>query len=196
MLVETSVATPDAYWLIPDRGERKAVFGRYWQALVDPVLSGRVDGWFVDVTDPVDAVAVWQDHTPSQTAQSNVDDELLNAAYGRHADRFRLREAVLAHHRPSQPHRGLVWMGVRPDRQRQGLGSALLRHALRSMDTDSDGAATYLVAVCSPAREFFMRHGYQLHQPAPLFLPDSGPALWPLWRDPMPADHRSPPPKH
>jgi GNAT superfamily N-acetyltransferase len=194
VLVQALVTAPDALWLIGDEGERRTVYGRYWRALLEAALSGRVDGWLVDVTDPVDAVAVWQDSTQFQARSSNVDDELVDAACGRHADQFRLAEAVLAHHRPSRPHHRLAWMGVRPDRQSQGLGCALLRHALSSMDTD--GVATYLVAACAGAREYFMRRGYQLLHPAPFFLPESGPALWPLWREPRPADHRPAPRAH
>jgi GNAT superfamily N-acetyltransferase len=184
VLVEAFLATPDAVWLIPDEGERRTVYGRYCGALLEVALSDRSDGWFIHVTDDVCAVAVWQDYVEFETPPPDLYNEILNTACGRYADRFRLLDSVLAHHHPTAPHHHLAWLGVRPDRQGRGLGSGLLRHAQQSMD--ADGFATYLVAVSPQARDFYLRRGYWLYHPAPMFLPDSGPPLWAMRRDPAP----------
>ncbi|WP_173054923.1 GNAT family N-acetyltransferase [Phytohabitans houttuyneae] len=189
VLVEAFMATPDAVWLIPDEQERRIVYGRYSRALLEAALSEESDGWFIHVTDDVDAVAVWQDYVEFETPAPDLYNEILNATCGRYADRFRLLDSVLARHHPTAPHHHLAWLGVRPDGQGHGLGSALLRHAQQSMDAtdDSEGVPTYLVAVSAQARDFYERRGYWLYHPAPMFLPDSGPPLWAMWRDPAPA---------
>ena len=42
-----------------------------------------------------------------------------------------------------------------------------------------------LVAVSSGSRDLFHRHGYHVHGAGPIHLPDNGPPLWPMWRDPQ-----------
>ena len=38
----------------------------------------------------------------------------------------------------------------------------------------------------SPAsRELYLRHGYVLLPDGPIRLPDGGPEMWPMWRDPQ-----------
>lgn len=33
--------------------------------------------------------------------------------------------------------------------------------------------------------DLYLRHGYQLRPSAPFHLPDGGPPLWPMWREPQ-----------
>jgi ribosomal protein S18 acetylase RimI-like enzyme len=188
VLAEAYLSTPEGVWLIPDLGERRAVYGAYFPAVVQALLAGAGEGVAacLHVTDEVDAVAVWENYGTIEPAPTQLYDNIPRQTCGRHADRFRLLHTVLAFHQPRDPHHQLSWLAVHPDRQNVGLGSALLRHGLTGWDgrDERPGDASYLVTASPQAREFCAHRGYQLHRPAPILLPDTGPALWPMWRGP------------
>jgi GNAT superfamily N-acetyltransferase len=191
VLAEAYLSTPEGVWLIPDLGERRAVYGAYFPAVVQALMAGAGEGAAacLHVTDEVDAVAVWETYGTIGSAPTQLYDDILKQTCGRHADRFRLLHTVLAFHQPHEAHHRLAWLAVHPDRQNAGLGSALLRHGLTGWDARDQGPGdvTYLVTASPQAREFCAHRGYQLHRPAPILLPDTGPALWPMWREPAPA---------
>ena len=84
---------------------------------------------------------------------------------------------------PRCSHQYLALIGVSDDRQNRGLGAALLRHRLRVLDNTLSGA--YLEATSLDSRAFYARWGF--HDLArPLVVPDGGPSLWPMFRDPYP----------
>jgi GNAT superfamily N-acetyltransferase len=91
------------------------------------------------------------------------------------AERYRLRHA--AHHQ-------LVYLGVRPDMQRRGIGTSLLisHHALLHVT----GTPSYVLADDIRTRDMFLRHGYSGIGPGRM-LPGGLP-VWPMWRPPGPAD--------
>jgi predicted N-acetyltransferase YhbS len=81
-----------------------------------------------------------------------------------------------------EPHHYLAFLAVRPSRQCRGIGSALLdRHHAR---LDDAGVPAYLEANHPRNRELYLRHGYR--DRAEIQLPDGGPAVWPMWREPRP----------
>jgi ribosomal protein S18 acetylase RimI-like enzyme len=183
--------SPEGPWLIADRAERHAVYVRYCAALTAYVMGDRaglveaaeVDGRIV-------AAAFWFDyvHHPADdpTARRELA-ELTAEVCGAHAPRFGLLEDSYAAQHPHAAHFYLAWLGVHPDWQRRGLGTALLTH--RHTDLDHIGAPSYLVATTWPARQLYRRHGYQDRPISPFFLPDDGPPMWPMWRGPAPANH-------
>lgn len=61
---------------------------------------------------------------------------------------------------PSEPHWYLPLMGVEPSFQRQGVGSALLKHALRLCDSDKKIA--YLEASSKDNLSLYERHGFEI----------------------------------
>lgn len=82
-------------------------------------------------------------------------------------------------HVPTEPHRYLFAIGVRAAGQGQGLGGALLDHALEAADANHEAA--YLEATTPRSRALYERHGFEAI--GQIYLPD-GPALWPMWRPP------------
>ena len=80
---------------------------------------------------------------------------------------------------PRERHLYLAVLGVEPDRQGQGVGSALMRPGLELCDREA------LPAYLETARErnvvFYSRHGFRVTEE--LRLPD-GPPIWLMWRDP------------
>ena len=78
---------------------------------------------------------------------------------------------------PREPHWYLAFIGVDTPRQREGLGSLLLRHALRQVDEEH--APAYLETANPGNIPLYSRHGFELA--ATVNLP-SAPALFPMVR--------------
>ena len=91
-----------------------------------------------------------------------------------------VRSDMEAHHRPLPDHWYLLYAGVAPGRQGQGVGSALLRPVLE--ECDRTGIPAYLEATCERNRALYARHGFVAREP--LRLPADGPTLLPMWREP------------
>jgi ribosomal protein S18 acetylase RimI-like enzyme len=79
--------------------------------------------------------------------------------------------------RPS--HAYLAVMGVGPEWQGRGLGTALMRPMLDALD--ADGRAAYLEASTPRSRELYRRNGFEVT--GEFDLPSDGPPIWQMWRD-------------
>jgi GNAT superfamily N-acetyltransferase len=88
-----------------------------------------------------------------------------------------LSEVEKAH--PREPHFYLPIVGVAPEHQNRGLGSALLAPVLRRCDRDGLGA--YLEATTEANLRLYAGKGFQVSHE--LRVP-GGLTLWPMWRDP------------
>lgn len=66
----------------------------------------------------------------------------------------------MAEYHPQEPVWYLPLIGVDPARQGQGLGSALLAHALAEVDRESKAA--YLEATSERNRDLYARHGFEV----------------------------------
>lgn len=89
---------------------------------------------------------------------------------------------VMKAHHPREPHYYLYCIGVRADRQGQGLGAALLRPMLERCD--AEGAAAYLESSKERNVPFYRRHGFEVREQ--IEFGPSGPPLWAMWRAPRP----------
>jgi ribosomal protein S18 acetylase RimI-like enzyme len=185
-LVDAFLDTPDAWWLIPDHHNRQTIYPRLCEVLAGHTLRHA----HIDITADGSGVAVWQPVTGPVPDLAD-HHRPLAAACGPYAARFQTLHAVLAAHHPQQPHHYLAYLGVASAHQCQGIGSALLAH--HHTELDAAGRPAYLVAVSSGSRDLYLRHGYHLHGAAPFHLPDGGPPMWPMRRNPQPApDSRRP----
>ncbi len=108
----------------------------------------------------------------------------LAALTGPWAGRFQAFDATLESRHPTGAgrHHHLALIGVAPSVQGQGHGTALLRAYHEALDRDSREPA-YLEAVSPRTRQIYLRHGYADLGP-PIQLPDGGPQMLPMWRDP------------
>ena len=91
-----------------------------------------------------------------------------------------VRSALYAHHRDLPPHWYLLYIGTRPERQGQGLGSALLQVVLDRCDAERVPA--YLESSCARNVLLYRRHGFVEHEP--LETAAGCPPMTPMWRDP------------
>ena len=87
---------------------------------------------------------------------------------------------LFSEHHPTQPWMYLQLIGVAPDHQGRGLGSGLLAPVLARCD--ATGTPAYLEASSVRNRRLYERHGFETV--GELTLPDDGPPIWPMWREP------------
>lgn len=172
-------------WLVPDPDARRGIFPPYFRIYVEHAVS---DGLVLTTPDR-DAAALWLPVGPDGPgAPPGGYQERLAAITGPNLDRFRsLDEGFGTHHPAGIPHQHLAILAVRPDRQRLGIGKALLRarHAI----LDRDRIPAYLEASDPAKRDIYRKHGYVLRPDAPIRLPGGGPELFPMWREPRGTGH-------
>ncbi|MEW9549857.1 GNAT family N-acetyltransferase [Nonomuraea sp. NPDC050783] len=157
-------------YLVPDRRERHRVLTAAYHLLVEHALEHGE----IHLAEDGRAVAVWLPHAVPPPPIRDYDRRLAEAT-GEWLERFQALDALFARHRPAEPHHYLAFLAVHPDRQDQGLGSALLRHQHGRLD----GGAAYLEASSTGSRDLYARHGYRVREP--FALPD-GTMYWPMWR--------------
>jgi GNAT superfamily N-acetyltransferase len=167
-------------WLVPDPGDRRAIFAAYFRLHVEHALSKGL----VLTTPARDAAALWiRVRANGPVTPPDGYHERLAAVTGSHLARFQaLDDGFDRHHPVGVAHAYLAILAVRPDRQRLGIGTALLR--VRHAILDREAIPAYLEASDAAKRDIYLEHGYVLWPDAPIILPDGGPELFPMWREP------------
>ncbi|WP_405095363.1 GNAT family N-acetyltransferase [Micromonospora sp. NBC_01412] len=166
---------PATHWLVPDDSEREAVLADNFEILVGHAMA---HGHVYATADRA-AVAVWFPQVGDEVPPPADYDTRLAAACGEWVERFRHLDVLFAASHPHAGHHHLAFLAVAPDRQGQGLGSALLRHHHARLD--ADGVPGYLEASSEIGRDLYARHGYRARE---IFrLPDGTP-FYPMWREP------------
>jgi GNAT superfamily N-acetyltransferase len=94
------------------------------------------------------------------------------------ADMFAVFEQMGSYH-PDGPHWYLPLIGVDPSRQRRGLGSELLRHALALCDRDDLPA--YLESTNPENTPLYQRHGFEVLATIQV---GASPPIFPMLRQP------------
>jgi GNAT superfamily N-acetyltransferase len=172
-------ALPPSLWLIADPAARTHIFPGYFRLYVEHALASGT----VHTTTDRTAAALWLPTGRDAQGQPSDYGARLAAATAPWTDRFLAFDATLDRHHPAGiPHHHLAILAVRPDRQEQGIGTALLRAYHQILDSQ-DGAPAYLEAGDLRTLPLYERHGYVLLPHAPFYLPDSGPPMWPMWRE-------------
>jgi GNAT superfamily N-acetyltransferase len=182
-------------WLIGDQAARREIFPGYFRMYVEHAMA---DG-LVHTTPARDAAALWLPLGPQLTGPPDGYAEHLAQITGPWAERFVVFDAELdEHHLTGAEHHHLAILAVRPDRQGQGIGTALLNahHAV----LDEQGIVAYLEASDELTRVIYLGHGY-VDYSAPIELHDSlvaggdhltpgqqadGPRMYPMVRRPKP----------
>lgn len=98
-------------------------------------------------------------------------------------DVFAVFEQMGRYH-PSEPHWYLPLIGVDPSRQGNGLGSALMRHAL--IRCDRDNKLAYLESTNPKNIPLYKRHGFELLGTVQV---GKSPPIFPMLREPKHSVH-------
>jgi GNAT superfamily N-acetyltransferase len=178
VIAEAFLQIAPCRWLLPEQSDRVRLLPRLLRLDVEDALSGGT----VYTTTWRDAAALWLARDPGRASRP-FDHERVAAAVGdKYAERAgRYHDLVEAAH-PAEPHDYLLILAVRPDRQRAGVGSALL--AAHHQRLDLTGRAAYLEASDTGTREVYLRHGYRVMDPPGIDLPGPDTVLYRMWRDP------------
>lgn len=168
-------ADPVSRWIFTNPADRAQRHPGFFGVFAEMALtSGTV---LVDAD--VDAAALWMPGGPDAPEAPEWMADRLAASCGPAWPRMSiLADRMAAAHPGSMPHAYLMFAGVHPTRQGQGLGGALIRHHLDVLD--GVGLPSYLEASSEASARLYSRLGYR-HLGQPIELPD-GPGLWPMWR--------------
>jgi ribosomal protein S18 acetylase RimI-like enzyme len=88
--------------------------------------------------------------------------------------------ATIESNHPRRSHFYLAFVGLEPERQGRGLGTALLRRILDRCD--EDGMPCYLEASAPRNRACYERQGFEVTEE--FHFPRGGPPSWRMWREP------------
>jgi GNAT superfamily N-acetyltransferase len=171
---------PPIRWVITDDGRRRKLlersFGLYLHKL-----------WFKQdacyTTGSVVGAIVWE--RPGQWKVGVLDQLRLLPSMARINGRLLpqiLRAiAALESNHPVEPHYYLPLVGVDPEWQGRGLGTALMRPIVERCDTEKVPA--YLEATTPRNRALYARHGFEATEQ--FSLGPGSPPLWRMWRTPI-----------
>ncbi len=171
--------------LLPDASDRTRRLRLFFETELGGIALAHGLVW---TTEEVVGAAVW---APPEgwrvpiTATLRETPPMLRV-FGRHlplALRSRLRMEGRHPRRP--PHWYLAFMGVAPEWQGRGLGTALMRPALEALD--AAGTPAYLESSTPRSRALYQRNGFEVT--GEFNLPSAGPPLWQMWREPGQAEH-------
>jgi GNAT superfamily N-acetyltransferase len=167
-------------WLIPDPAARRQVFPGYFRLRIEHALAHGI----VLTTSDQAAVALWLPAGEEPAEPPGGYGERLAAVTGRWADRFGIYDPVLGRrHSSGLACHHLALLAVRPDRQGQGLGTALLRAHHAALDRD--GIAACLEAASIRSRRLYHAEGYE-DRGGLIF--QAGAAMFPMVRWPRPGN--------
>ncbi|MET7450955.1 GNAT family N-acetyltransferase [Streptomyces sp. NPDC005574] len=174
---------PVSRWVFPGDAYRRATHHRLMAAFTDIVLAeGRVE-----VTEDGAGCALWLPVPAREATEGHADDEgpaQVRAAVDPDNERVELIARLTADIHPAGRAHEYLWMiAVAPQRQGEGVGSALVESVLDRCDRQALPA--YLEASSARSRTLYERLGFALTG-RPLDLPD-GPRMWPMWREPRSA---------
>ncbi|MGA4851249.1 GNAT family N-acetyltransferase [Streptomyces sp. G5(2025)] len=179
LLDEAFMWDPVSTWVFPGEEHRRRRHGALMGAFFDLALG---EG-YIDITEDGAAAALWWS-VPVAAAETDAEVDgpaMLRQAVDPENERVevigRLTDAA---HPTDRPHEYLHMIAVRPDRQGEGLGTALIAAVLERCD--EEGLHAYLEASSARSRVLYERLGFT-GAGAPLDLPD-GPRMWPMWREP------------
>jgi len=163
VLARAFARDPFFSYLAGDAPERNLRMRMGWAGILRHASAGLRETW---TTDDLTGVAIWL--PPGRGPSSFLDSLRMIPALARLTGWRRLREVAAATDLLEQrrrthvaaPHWYLVALGVDPDRQRQGIGSALLDLVLER--ADAGRAPAYLETATAHNVLLYERHGFEV----------------------------------
>jgi GNAT superfamily N-acetyltransferase len=168
---------PAIMWLVPDDRRRLAVGQRGFALFLRRLWLAHDETY---VADDVAGVCVWE---PPGTWKVGLGTQLallpaMLRVYGRGLPRVLGALTAIERNHPAEPHHYLAFVGVEPERQGRGVGSAIMRPVLDRCD--AEGTPAYLEASSPRSRELYLRHGFEVTEE--LHIGRGSPPIWRMWR--------------
>ena len=175
VIVAAFESDPFVRWYYPDPEEFRSGFSR----IIEPIAGGAFDeGTAFGFAQPV-GFALWlgPGFESDGEAMSAIIAETVRE--DRIAD---LRDVVeqMAQFHPHEPHWYLPLLGIDPSHQGKGLGSALLKHALTTVDRN--GLPAYLESTSESNRRLYERLDFKVVGELQC---GSSPTMWAMRREPQ-----------
>jgi GNAT superfamily N-acetyltransferase len=171
---------PVMRWATPGDDDRRRLLPAFF-ALAADAFAVHDETWRSG--DGVAGAAIWAPAGVEPMSQAVGEDFAARCAElaGPHQDRWMEIIALLDDNHPHHTEHHYLWLlGVRPERQGRGHGSALLRAVLDRADRTATPA--YLEATSPDNRRLYERHGFRAIGELAVA---GGPPLWPMWREPV-----------
>lgn len=176
---------PVLSWLIPDSERRHGTVTCYFRAIVKHLYLpyGRID-----MTADASGAALCLPAGVSAGGLPMLTELGLAWSFSKVSGvrgllRAQALQATLRAKRPAQPHLYLHALGVRASQRGRGVGSALLREITGRCDHRQVRA--YLENTNERNLPLYERYGFRILRE--LQVPDGGPPIWGMGRDPRPA---------
>ncbi|MEU8774167.1 GNAT family N-acetyltransferase [Streptomyces sp. NPDC048606] len=186
LLARAFADDPVMGWMFPEPSDRERRIARFF-ALLQRQQRPRTGGVRVAATGGgrLLGAALWSG--PGRWAPAAVRELATLPRYAYVFGVAGLRRAAdvenhLHDAHPTEPHWYLPTLGTEPSDRGTGVGSALLREQLAHCDRL--GETAYLESSKPSNVPFYERFGFRVS--GEIRLPDGGPPLWPMWREPGP----------
>jgi len=173
-VVSAFSADPVARWFYPDA----ECYREYFPSFVKVFAGAAFEHGSADCVEEYSGAAFWLPpgiHPDEKTVVALLQRTIPERDQ---AEVLALIEQMDSHH-PAEPHWYLPMIGVVPDKQGNGYGSALLRHAVERCD--SDDKLAYLESSSNKNIPLYERHGFEVLGTIQV---GSSPPLFPMLRRP------------
>ena len=172
---------PVMTWMLPDDSARERSLGRMFATMIRHHFL-RADGVEVAGGGRIGAAALWS--PPGRWKQSRLQEMLMMPgfirAFGTNVSRGQQVADLMKERHPEEPHWYLAVIGSDPTVRGTGFGQALMRSRLDRCDAEY--APAYLESSNPDNIPYYQRFGFEVS--GEITLPDGGPSMWPMWRDP------------
>lgn len=173
---------PVMEWILPDAGRRLRQLGRMFTAMTrhHHLAHGGVE---VASDGPaIGAAALWD--PPNRWLETRRAEWAMVPTFlrvfGLRTAQARGVQEVMKRAHPEEPHWYLAAIGSDPSVRGQGFGQALMRSRLDRCDAEHCPA--YLESSKPENVPYYQRFGFSVT--GEIALPDGGPPLWAMWREP------------
>jgi GNAT superfamily N-acetyltransferase len=173
---------PVTSWMLPDDSSRLKALTRAFAPLARHHFLPRAGSEVGARDGTVGAATLWDppgQRKPGLVEQLITTPTMLWAFRSRVPASMRVMELMEKHH-PEEPHWYLMLIGSDPSVRGAGFGHALMRSRLDRCD--AEGSPAYLENSNPKNEAYYLRFGFEIT--GEINLPDDGPPLWPMWRNP------------
>jgi len=173
---------PVVMWILPDDDVRRAQLPRLFAATTrhHHLAGGGAEvacaGLGVGAAALWDPPNRWQESRWAELAQI----PMFFRVFGLQSARARGIHELMKHAHPEEPHWYLAAIGSDPTVRGQGFGQVLMRSRLQRCDAECCPA--YLESSKPENVPYYERFGFTVV--GEITVPDGGPTMWPMWRDP------------
>ena len=170
---------PIMSWLAPDATRRPEVLDGNFHLLLEQIWMRHEETY---TTSAAAGAAIWDppgEWSVGITQQLGLLPRALRV-WGRRLPRALLTLAKIERGHPRESHYYLAVLGVEPESQGRGLGSALMFPVLQRCDAERVPA--YLEASSPRNRALYERHGFEVTKE--FRVGTDAPPIWGMWREP------------